>query len=196
MKGTSTIVLATLALGCAEPKSQAERAETATPGLPDIPMSDAEETARLIEGTWDAISLEVVFLDGDNNFVSIPTTVYPDRYTELVFTDGSPNSWLKFIMQTSFLSDGTMYNHRQFLWDHDQDGEPDSSSYIEDTLGEWSAKADSVVLNTEDFYVESLIDFLTEDELYMVWDRDDPLFMDDSCVFTMNVRRQADPSVQ
>ena len=138
----------------------------------------------------------MVFLDGEDNFVSIPTNVYPDRWTELVFTDGTPNTWLKLISEISFYDDGTMYNRREFLWDEDQDGQADRSSYTEETLGDWFARTDSVIMDTEDFYVESLIDFLTEDELYMVWDRDDPLFMDDSCVFTMNVRRKSNSTAQ
>mgnify|MGYP004285171781 CR=1 FL=1 len=194
MKGITAIALTLLGLGCADKTD--DKTESTSTSTPEVPLSDAEHTARSIVGTWAAEKIEVVFLDGEDNFVSIPTNVYPDRYTELVFTDGTPNRWLKLISEISFYSDGTMYNHREFLWDADQDGQPDRSSYAEETLGEWSAKSSSVVMDTEDFYVESLIDFLTEDELYMVWDRDDPLFMDDSCVFTMNVRRQAASTVQ
>jgi len=66
---------------------------------------------------------------------------------------------------------------------------PDEDSMRQETSGVWRAKDGSVVMDTEDFYVESSVDFLSNDEAYFVWDRDDPLFMDNSCVFTMNSSR-------
>jgi|GEM_PF-2731804 len=177
---------------CAPEKEDADgdpASTDTTAAVPDVEMSDAERMASKIVGTWWADQIEVVFLDEDNNWLTIPTTVYPDRWTDLIYTDGTPNTRLMLSSELTFYEDGTLFNHRQFFFDHDGDGEPDNGSKEEETSGIWRAKSGSVVMETEDFYVESTVDFLTTDEAYFVWDRDDPLFMDDSCVFTMNSSR-------
>jgi hypothetical protein len=190
MRRVALVLLSLIATGCAsEEEDKTTGASGGSEETPEVPRSDAERMADNLLGTWSAEKIEVVFLDPDGTWVSIPTSVYPDRWTRMVFTDGTPSSWLKLSSQITFSADGTMFNEREFLWDEDEDGEPDRSSYSEETRGAWSTRAGSVIMDTDDFYVESLVDFLSEDEAYLVWDRDDPLFMDDSCVFTMNIRR-------
>ena len=71
------------------------------------------------------------------------------------------------------------------------DGFTDEDALLEELgQGDWFARDASIVLDHDDFYVESFVDFLSEDEVYLVWNRDDPEFNDDSCVININARRR------
>jgi len=194
MRGISLVLVVLASVACAPelaphvtPEGKSERVESEDEDE-DV-LTGAELMAARITGTWWADKIEVVFLDEDNNWLTIPTSVYPDRWTDLFYTDGTPPTRLKFSSELTYFEDGSMINKRDFKFDHDGDGVPDEDSMKEETAGTWVAKEASVVMSTDDFYVESIVDFLSEDEVYFVWDRDDPLFMDNSCVFTMNTRR-------
>jgi len=191
MRCTSLLFLVFALAACAPDKDahSTGAGDEASESTSDVELSDAELMASLIVGTWWADKIEVVFLDEDDNWLTIPTSVYPDRWTDLIYTDGTPDTRLKLSSELTYFADGTMFNVRDFKFDHDGDGVPDEDSMTQETSGVWRAKEGSVVMDTEDFYVESSVDFLSDDEAYFVWDRDDPLFMDNSCVFTMNSSR-------
>ena len=123
----SILLLLPLAIACSEAPVDGEvRADEALPNV-----DNADELGKYVVGTWTFNSLEVAFLDDEGNFITVPSTVYPDEITEVPYTDGSGYLGLQFEGGVTYFEDGTLANYRK-IWS--STGDLDQEMVV---WGEW-----------------------------------------------------------
>jgi hypothetical protein len=193
MRIFSPVLFAVLGLACTEaPESVCEDGaiEADETCQPDS-SSDATpmDLNSAIIGSWVFNAILVVFLDDDQSFLTVPTTVYPDRPTDVPYMDGSGVLEVQFAGTLDFSDDGSLYNTRQ-IW---VDG------FLEQDVevgGQWAmigggedAEGRLELDITGEFFVEAEAILLGPNDLFLEWDREAESFQDDSCVFTIDLSR-------
>ncbi len=177
---TPFLVLPLLLTACATPD------EAVTPEVQgDVALGDQ------LVGTWSFDQTEVAFMEESDAFVTVPTVVYPDSWTEVHYLDGERSIWVMFQGLLTLDEDGTLQSYIDVAVDEDGDGvrEAGQGADGEEAGGTWWTGEGTLVLEHDDFHVESFVEVLGADELYLEWNRDDPEFLSDSCVLSINASR-------
>ena len=155
--------------------------------LPNV--ESADDLGRYVVGTWTFNSLEVAFLDDDGNFITVPSTVYPEQMTSVPYTDGSGYLDIQFEGGVTFYDDGTLANYRRIT---SSTGELDQEKVV---WGEWEPMSERVQMDTEEFFVRAYVTALRSDDMFLDWDREDPEFEDDSCIFSIDLSRTVESEI-